>query len=190
MKKENVFFDFFGVICSEISPVWLRKYFDDETAVKIKSELFPLADIGLISEEETFERLYEITSVPVDRIKEEWSDLIIINEALVGYIDSLKDRYNVYLLSNAISSFIDRILSDHDLSRLFLKTYISSEIGIIKPDKAFFDYVLTDLGVPACSAVMIDDNPDNIKGAESAGIDGIVFTEFEPFLTEIDKYLL
>ena len=39
MEKKLIVFDFFGVISSEIAPVWLRKYFNEEDAKRIKAEM-------------------------------------------------------------------------------------------------------------------------------------------------------
>lgn len=179
MKPKVVFFDFFGVICSEISPIWLEKYYDKTTASAIKSSVFPAADKGDLSEDETFAKLHEITGVSIERIKEEWKELTIIDRDLVDLIHEIRTHHKVYLLSNAISSFLRNILNSYDLVQLFDGIYISSEIKLIKPNKDFFEYVLNDLKLSAESSIMIDDNPDNINGALQAGIDGIIYSDCE-----------
>ena len=67
--KKAVFFDFFGVISCEIAPIWFRRHFDDKEADQIKKDIVSLGDIGIIDEDETYRRIYEL-------IHPETSDLI------------------------------------------------------------------------------------------------------------------
>jgi putative hydrolase of the HAD superfamily len=50
----------------------------------------------------------------------------------------------------------------------------SFELGVAKPDPEFFGEVVRRLGVAPEEAVMIDDLPENIEAARSAGLQGIV----------------
>lgn len=52
----------------------------------------------------------------------------------------------------------------------------SFELGVAKPDPAFFTQVVERLGVSPSEAVMIDDMPQNIEAARLAGLHGIVCT--------------
>lgn len=186
--KTVVLFDFFGVISSEIAPIWFRRHLDDSAADKIKSDIVSLADVGIITEEEMYQKISEQINVTPELIAKEWQELIHINGELVEYIKRVKKKYPVYLLSNAIEPFLTRILKEHDLYPLFDKIFISSEMGIAKPGTEFFLHVLNDLGIDPKDAVMIDDNPSNIAGARAAGIDGIIFTDNESFTKEFEGY--
>jgi len=188
MKKTVVFFDFFGVISTEIAPIWFRRYFNDAQADCIKSDIVAKADLGLLTEEEMFRQISLRMNIPAEQIAQEWYDLVTINTPLVAFIRQLKETYPVYLLSNAIGPFLHRILKEHELYPLFDDIFISSEIGISKPDRAFFDHVLAALRLSAEQVVMIDDNPSNLKGAALAGIDGIHFFDNPSFKTEFDRY--
>ncbi len=186
--KKIVFFDFFGVIGSEIAPIWFRKYLEDEDADKIKSEIVSLGDVGKISEWEMYEMISKRLNVKPEQIAQEWQDLVSINDELVGEILKIKEKYPVYLLSNAIEPFLVRILEKYQLFSLFDKVYISSKMGIAKPSGEFFQYVINDLHVDPEDVVMIDDNPSNLAGAASCGIDGILFSENNSFKREFDSY--
>ena len=50
----------------------------------------------------------------------------------------------------------------------------SFELGVAKPDPAFFTQIVRWIGVAPSEAVMIDDLPENIEAARSAGLHGIV----------------
>lgn len=186
--KRYVFFDFFGVISSEVTPFWFRKYYDSETADRVKHEIASLADIGAISEEETYQRIFDMLGVPPAQIAREWDELTVIRTALVDTIRTIRQRYPVYLLSNAIPTHLRRILKTYELEPLFDGIFISGEIGIIKPNRDYFDHVIATLGIDPAEAVMIDDNPANLKGAAEAGIDGILFTDLPAFLADFKQH--
>lgn len=48
--------------------------------------------------------------------------------------------------------------------------YYSCDIGAAKPSAAFFEHIVTDLGLAAGQLLFIDDQPVNVAGARSAGL--------------------
>jgi putative hydrolase of the HAD superfamily len=52
----------------------------------------------------------------------------------------------------------------------FQKLFLSSTIGLRKPDAAAYDYVVKEIGVPAGRIVFFDDSADNIEGARARGL--------------------
>ncbi|MCZ6856240.1 MAG: HAD-IA family hydrolase [Gammaproteobacteria bacterium] len=52
----------------------------------------------------------------------------------------------------------------------FRKIYVSSEIGLRKPDVAAYDYVARDMGFHADEILFVDDSRSNIDGARAAGM--------------------
>lgn len=54
--------------------------------------------------------------------------------------------------------------------RLFERVFVSSEIGLRKPHRAAFDYVVREMGVEANAILFFDDLPDNVAGATDAGL--------------------
>ncbi|MBF6428237.1 HAD family phosphatase [Nocardia cyriacigeorgica] len=62
----------------------------------------------------------------------------------------------------------------YDLAALVDVTVVSSEVGLRKPSREIFRLACRELGVEPADALLIDDLPHNIAGAERAGIDGIL----------------
>ena len=91
--KKVILFDFFGVICSEVSPVWFRRHFEEAEAVAIKNDIVAKGDLGTISEDEVFARISELTGVSSEDIRREWEEASFINGELVEYIRRLRERY-------------------------------------------------------------------------------------------------
>ena len=48
--------------------------------------------------------------------------------------------------------------------------YYSCDIGAAKPSAAFFEHIVTDLGLAPDELLFIDDQPVNVAGARSAGL--------------------
>ena len=174
-----VLFDFFGVICSEVAPFWLERYFPEEDAARIKAELVAPADRGDVSEEEMFAMLGERTGVPADQALEDWLALAVRNPAFPALLERLRQHATVALLSNAPGAFLHRLLDRENLYPFFDRIMISSEERLVKPDPAIYSRLVEQLGIDPARCVMIDDNPANLRGAEQAGIPGILFRDAE-----------
>lgn len=186
--KRIILFDFFGVICSEIAPIWFRRYFNEEDAARIKHEIVAPGDLGQRSEDEIFRLAADACGVSAERVKADWYELAVINRELVEFIEKAKTKHPVYLLSNAPGTFLKTIIYKNDIAHLFDKMFISSEVGLAKPDVEYFRHCLSSIGAQGSECVMIDDNPANIKAAEEAGITGIVFRGNEDFYREFKKH--
>jgi putative hydrolase of the HAD superfamily len=63
----------------------------------------------------------------------------------------------------------------HELG-VFRKVYISSDLGMRKPEQRIFEHVLGDWGVPPDRAVFFDDREDNLLGARALGIETVRVT--------------
>lgn len=186
--KKAIFFDFFGVISGEVSPIWLRRHFSAEQTPIIKEEICSRADAGELLEEDFYREVSARTGVAPEVVAREMWEIIQINAELRDFILRLREKYPVYLLSNAMSSFLRRILEENDLYPLFDRVFISAEMRLAKPSPDFFRAALTELELAPEDVVMIDDNAKNLAGAREAGIDGILFRGNESLYRELAAY--
>jgi putative hydrolase of the HAD superfamily len=58
----------------------------------------------------------------------------------------------------------------------FRKVFVSSSIGMRKPDAEAFAFVVKNIGVPANRIVFFDDSPHNIEGARACGLQTVLVT--------------
>jgi glucose-1-phosphatase len=58
----------------------------------------------------------------------------------------------------------------------FRKMFLSSTIGLRKPDAAAYDHVVKEIGVPAERIVFFDDVMENIEGARARGLQAVHVT--------------
>jgi putative hydrolase of the HAD superfamily len=55
----------------------------------------------------------------------------------------------------------------------FREIFLSSAIGLRKPDAAAYDHVVKAIGVPAGRIVFFDDSAENIEGARNSGLQAV-----------------
>ncbi|MCR4672716.1 MAG: HAD family phosphatase [Lachnospiraceae bacterium] len=178
-SKKVLIFDFFGVLCSEVAPFWLERYFTQEEAAAVKSDIVGKADIGLSTEDEMMEELGRISGETAEQVREDWMELAVPNLEMHGVLKKLRKEYRLVLLSNAPAEFLERILERDGWKDYFEHFVISSLEGIAKPDPEIYQRMLEWLEEDAEACVMIDDNPKNLDGARLAGIDGVLFEKPE-----------
>lgn len=180
-----VVFDFFGVICSEITPFVLPRYMTPEETLAYKAGLVEEADLGHIDLPDVLEILGKHTGVSAAQIHAEFWACVNINPAMVALIESLKGRYKTALLSNAMNPFLRQVMAKHDLERLFDVIVISAEVELTKPNPAIYRLVLERLGVDAGEAIFTDDNAPNITAAQSVGMQAVLFQGVEKLKADL-----
>ncbi|MDO5571803.1 MAG: YjjG family noncanonical pyrimidine nucleotidase [Bacteroidales bacterium] len=96
-----------------------------------------------------------------------------------GALELLKYLYPLYpmhILSNGFTEVQYKKIKSGGVDRFFSKIILSEQIGINKPDKRFFEYALSQIGVTASQTIMIGDNYNtDIIGAINSGIDQIYY---------------
>ena len=110
-------------------------------------------------------------------IKNAWNSILLdYRTESMKYLERLKNRFNLYLLSNTNALHheqFDRILFNQlgvkSLDSYFTKVYYSHQIGMRKPDRKIYEFVLNDAGIKAAETLFIDDLPENIAVASSLG---------------------
>lgn len=92
-------------------------------------------------------------------------------------LDELKRKFDLYLLSNTneihIQEFEKSMNEEFGMNHFhshFTKIYFSSRMGMRKPDKEIFDYILKENRLKPQETVFIDDSIQHVLGAEKAGI--------------------
>ena len=65
--------------------------------------------------------------------------------------------------------------ANFDYDKLFDRTFYSYELGLRKPDPAYFQAVVAALGVGPQEAVFVDDMRANVLGAREAGLRAVLF---------------
>jgi 2-haloacid dehalogenase len=94
----------------------------------------------------------------------------------VGILDELKRTgYKIYALSNWSAETFPHARNRFGFLDWFDFTVISGEIGLVKPGREVFDFLLEKTGRRAEELIFIDDSMTNVIAARSLGFNAIHF---------------
>ena len=119
------------------------------------------------------------TSLGVDisdaDLRDGWNAILI--GAMPGISDLLAnaaERFPLYAFTNSNPEH-QRCLSDRfaELLRPFKQIFVSSEIGLRKPEPDAYRHVVDVIGVPASRILFFDDLIENVEGARACGLQAV-----------------
>ncbi|MEJ2270974.1 MAG: HAD family hydrolase [Candidatus Bathyarchaeota archaeon] len=98
-------------------------------------------------------------------------------------LDDLSRRYNLSIISNAISNVSRLALKNLDFEIYFDYIILSHDLGIRKPDPEIFNFVLNSWGINGKEAVHVGDSLENdVQGGKNAGMKTVLIREKEEIL--------
>lgn len=111
----------------------------------------------------------------------------ILDEELVNLIRQLHRRYQTAIISNATDALRLALTDQFQIADAFDLIVCSAEEKIMKPDPHIYLLTLERLGREPAEAVFIDDNLDNIIGAQAVGLHTIHFNPQVDVAAELSK---
>ncbi|NQV52320.1 MAG: HAD family phosphatase [Flavobacteriales bacterium] len=116
-----------------------------------------------------------------------WNALLLdFPEGRIETIEQIATRWPTFLLSNtneihyeAFNQTFQSQTGRTDIKPLFQKAYLSSEIGMRKPDAEAFEIILHENDLKAEQVLFVDDSPQHVEGAKKLGIQGYHLVEPE-----------
>lgn len=183
---KNIIFDLGGVIMGLDVPKTIKEFerlgitnVVNDTGHYYTDPIFYDLEIGEISDIGFIEKLRSKSSLnpSVNEIKEAWNAMILdMPKEKIEILFHLKEKYNIFLLSNTNSIHQEKFLREVNkannisFNNLFQKAYYSHKIGIRKPNAEVFEFVLNDSCLVSQETLFVDDSLENLKAAESVGI--------------------
>jgi putative hydrolase of the HAD superfamily len=113
---------------------------------------------------------YGVTT-PVEAVfRDVWHNIAIIEESF-GVVDALRRHgYGVHLGTNQERHRATHMRTTLGYDKLFDVSCYSCELGVAKPEPAFFTEAARRIGAPPQTILFIDDKAENIDGARAAGL--------------------
>jgi FMN phosphatase YigB (HAD superfamily) len=150
---------------------------DDIVKRFVRTETYQDHEIGKISDAAYFDSLRASLGIGISngQFLEGWNAIFAgempgISQALAR----AAKRLPVYAFSNTNNAHVEHFSVVHaDVLGHFRELFLSSSIGLRKPDAAAYDHVVKAIGVPAGRIVFFDDSADNIAGARARGLVGV-----------------
>ena len=118
-----------------------------------------------------------------------WNSLLSANEAIVPLVERLKSDHHLVLGSNTDPVHFSYAVEKFHVVQNFEQYFLSYEMGLLKPDPAFFHHILQTLGTPAAECIFIDDRAENVDAALSVGITTFHFDSVGQLEVDLRKVL-
>jgi len=152
------------------------------------SKLFDDFECGKISAAEFRDGIREATSrkdLKDEEIDAAWNALLIgVPEGNHEILLQLKEKYRLFLLSNNneihykwIMEYLNTAYQLQDNSTFFEKDYYSHLMGLRKPNREIFEYVLQKHDLKVEETLFIDDSPQHLQTAALLGLQTELLTK-------------
>jgi glucose-1-phosphatase len=141
---------------------------------------FKRHETGEISDAEFFAGLRASMGIELSdaQFLEGWN-AIFVGEmpGIARHLARAAERVPVYAFSNTNGAHVEHFsVAYAGVLGHFREMFLSSAIGLRKPDAAAYDHVVKAIGVPASRIVFFDDSAENIEGARSRGLTAVHVT--------------
>jgi glucose-1-phosphatase len=194
MKKvENIIFDLGGVLLDvdyNLTRVAFEKlgviHFDEMYSQANADKLFQRLETGKIREKDFYKELNVCTGLELspEEIKKAWNAMLLsFREKSLQFLERIKDKYQIFLLSNTNYIHMDAFKKIfHETPRLktfeeyFNKAFYSCEIGLRKPDAGCYEWTLNEVHIEPEKTLFIDDSKHNVDAASKLGMQTIHLT--------------
>ncbi len=183
----NIILDLGGVVVDLDVGLTVREFadlgltgLDKPDIVMARYPFFRDYETGRINTGEFLACIQEILEgeTETEKIIRAWNAMILDTRAdTLRLLRSLRGKFRLFLLSNTndlhIRFFNERLLARHGIrnfEEVFDKVYYSHIIGMRKPDREIFDFVLKDSRISSHETLYIDDTEAHIQAAGRLGI--------------------
>jgi putative hydrolase of the HAD superfamily len=149
-----------------------------EIAVRfVREESYRHHEVGKIDDAAYFESLRQSLGIGLSdaQLLEGWN-AIFVGEmpGIAALLARAAKHLPLYAFSNTNNAHVEYFpVAYADVLGHFREMFLSSAIGLRKPDADAYDHVVKAIGVPASRIVFFDDLADNIEGARARGLIGV-----------------
>jgi putative hydrolase of the HAD superfamily len=106
------------------------------------------------------------------------------NEPLMAYLATLRPRYRTAILSNSFVGAREREQALYRFGDDFDPVIYSHEEGMEKPDPHFYRLACDRLALSPAEVVFVDDQEENVAGAQSIGMPAVLFRDNESAISQ------
>ena len=142
-----------------------------------RDEFYQRHEKGEISDDEFFAALRALLGVDLSdaQFLEGWNQIFAGEmPGMAELLARAAQRLPLYAFSNTNNAHVEHFSEQYaDVLGHFREIFLSSAIGLRKPDAEAFDHVVKEIGVPAARIVFFDDLAENIEGARARGLKAV-----------------
>ena len=151
---------------------FIESYFPGTTFQDIYP-IWKLAEIGKITSLQFWESLGFHNNLL--EIEQKYLSTLEIDNDFYTFANYASKNFDLILLSNDVSEWNSYIREKYGLDKYFKISVVSGNIGIRKPSREMFSYLLRALKQEPEACFFVDDRRQNLHSALSLGINPILF---------------
>lgn len=196
---KNIVFDFGGVLVDWNPRYVFVPWFGDATRAEwflsniCTYEWNAQVDAGRTTAEITEERvaMFPEWEKEIRLYYDRWIEMVHGDiPGMEALVRAYKQRgFRIWGLSNWSADLFPLVQDRFPVFKLMDGLVVSGREKVIKPDPRIYRILLDRYGLKADECVFIDDNADNVAGAEAVGIRGIRFKGIGTLKEELDTLL-
>lgn len=114
-----------------------------------------------------------------------WNGLLSADDDMAAFVKELGSENILALASNTDAIHHAFARERFSVMGAFERSFLSYEMGLLKPDPAYFHHVLYGLWASAENCVFIDDRPENVQSARNLGMKGLVFESIDKLRSDL-----
>lgn len=115
-------------------------------------------------------------------------DYFELNEELLKFMETIKTKYSLYIFTTGSVQNVPEVRKRID--PIFRKIYSAEELDLNKKDPQSYLFIANDLNKNPNEILFTDDQPENIKAAEIAGLKVVHFQSNEQLISELSKIMV
>jgi FMN phosphatase YigB (HAD superfamily) len=143
----------------------------------VRDEAYRRHETGQISDAEYFATLRASLGIEIsdNHFLEGWNAIFTGEMPDIAALLARAARHlPLYAFSNTNGAHVAHFTAAYaPLLGHFREVYLSSTIGLRKPDKAAYDHVVNAIGVEAPRILFFDDSAENVEGARASGLQAV-----------------
>jgi putative hydrolase of the HAD superfamily len=184
-----VIFDCFGVLTTDGWKQIREEFFAGNDELMTRSlDMDKAVNAGFMDYEEFLQDIAEMTGLPRAEVYRRMNKTVA-NTALFDFIrDELKREYKIGMLSNAAADWLEELFEPWQVE-LFDTKVLSYEAGMVKPDPAIYQMIVSRLGVLPEECLFIDDSERYCTAATDLGIRAIYHRDTSKTISTIRELL-
>ncbi|MDB5654060.1 MAG: haloacid dehalogenase [Tardiphaga sp.] len=136
-------------------------------------------EVGAIEAAAYFESLRGSLGIDIttDQFLDGWNALFVGEMPGIAGLLAAAAQLPLYAFSNTNAAHVAYFSEPYaEVLAHFRKIFLSSSIGLRKPNRDAYEHVIEAIGVPAGRIVFFDDLADNIAGARACGLNAVHVT--------------
>jgi len=118
-----------------------------------------------------------------------WTSHFVPTDEMIEFGRSLRGRYRIYFFSNTDPIHLPQLLYRFPATMFYDGLALSWQLGVRKPDPAFYTAGLEKHGLKAEECLFVDDRPANTQAARALGIESVDFRRPSQTISEMEAIL-